>query len=245
MREKNNFYKFILVRLPAIRYTLYAFLFLAFIFSQSNLFANEDTVSIGVVAPLTGDQAYIGIGVRQGAQMAIEDSNVKGPVFGDSKLKLIALDDQHNPTQAVLAANKLIADPEVLGVVGHFNSSCTKAASSIYHEARLVQVTPASTNPEISRQGFDTFFRVCATDDVQAPAAADFALHKLGVKKLYTYSVNGAYVVEIPVDQVEKFVELYCHLMRPGYWNEYIGPKNGFFAKLPSGEVHHFPLAGG
>ncbi len=184
MREKNNFYKFILVRLPAIRYTLYAFLFLAFIFSQSNLFANEDTVSIGVVAPLTGDQAYIGIGVRQGAQMAIEDSNVKGPVFGDSKLKLIALDDQHNPTQAVLAANKLIADPEVLGVVGHFNSSCTKAASSIYHEARLVQVTPASTNPEISRQGFDTFFRVCATDDVQAPAAADFALHKLGVKKI-------------------------------------------------------------
>jgi ABC-type branched-subunit amino acid transport system substrate-binding protein len=146
--------------------------------------AKDDTVSIGLVAPLTGDQAYIGIGVQQGAQMAIEDANIKGPVFGDKKLKLVALDDQHNPTQAVLAANKLISDPNVLGVVGHFNSSCSKAASSIYHEGRLAQVSPASTNPEISRQGFDTFFRVCATDDVQAPAAADFIVSKLGLKNI-------------------------------------------------------------
>ncbi|MBI2095087.1 MAG: branched-chain amino acid ABC transporter substrate-binding protein [Candidatus Omnitrophica bacterium] len=144
----------------------------------------EETVAIGLVAPLTGDQAYIGTGVLQGAQMAVEDANIRGPVFGAAKLRLVALDDQHNPTQAVLAANKLIADPDVLGVVGHFNSSCTKAASAIYHESRTVQITPASTNPEISRQGFDTFFRVCATDDVQAPAAANFVRMKLGVRKI-------------------------------------------------------------
>lgn len=146
--------------------------------------AQEEFVAIGLVSPLTGDQAYVGVGVLQGAQMAVEDANARGPVFGTTKIKLIALDDQHNPTQAVMAANKLVANPQVMGVVGHFNSSCSKAASSIYHEARVVQVSPASTNPEISRQGYDTFFRVCATDDVQAPAGADFVHSKLGVKRI-------------------------------------------------------------
>ncbi len=144
----------------------------------------QDFIEIGFVAPLTGDQAYVGVGVLQGAQMAVEDANIKGPIFGNTKLKLVPLDDQHNPTQAVLAANKLAADPDVVGVIGHFNSSCTKAASAIYHEARMVQITPASTNPDISRQGFDTFFRICATDDVQGPAAADFVFSKLGLRKI-------------------------------------------------------------
>lgn len=144
----------------------------------------EEILVIGLAAPLTGDQAYIGVGVLQGAQMAVEEANIQGPVFGNAKLKLESLDDQHNPTQAVLVANKLVANPNAVGVIGHFNSSCTKPASAIYHEARMVQITPASTNPEISKQGFDTFFRVCATDDVQAPAAAEFIWNKLGKRKI-------------------------------------------------------------
>lgn len=145
---------------------------------------SPESVHVGLSAPLTGDQAYIGVGVNQGALMAIEDSNAKGPIFGNAKLKLVSLDDQHNPTQAVLVANKFASDPKLVGVIGHFNSSCTKAASAIYHETRIPQVTPASTNPDISKQGFDTFFRVCPTDDVQAPAAANFVFQKLGVKKI-------------------------------------------------------------
>lgn len=162
-----------------------------------------DEVSLGLVAPLTGDQAYIGVGMMQGVQIAIEDANVQGPVFGASKLRLIALDDQHNPTQAVLAANKLVSDPSVLGVVGHFNSSCTKAASSIYYEARLAQVSPASTNPDISKQGFDTFFRVCATDDVQGPAAADFMKNELKIDRVAIIDDQTTYGKGL-ADQFEK-----------------------------------------
>ncbi len=165
--------------------------------------AQEETVSVGLVAPLTGDQAYIGVGMHQGALMAIEDSNAKGPIFGNAKLVLVPLDDQHNPTQAVLAANKLVADPSVVGVVGHFNSSCTKAASAIYHEGRTVQVTPASTNPDISKQGFDTFFRLCATDDVQGPAAADFAFNKLKAVKIAIIDDQTTYGKGL-ADQFEK-----------------------------------------
>ncbi len=172
------------------------FFFALFLFSClfcPPAFCKNDEILIGLVAPLTGDQAYIGIGVMQGAQMAVEDANVQGPVFGNVKLRFEALDDQHNPTQAVLAANKLIANPDVMGVVGHFNSSCTKAASSIYHEGRVTQITPASTNPEISRQGFDTFFRICATDDVQAPAAATFAREDLKAQRIVVLDDQTTY----------------------------------------------------
>jgi branched-chain amino acid transport system substrate-binding protein len=64
-------------------------------------------------------------------------------------------------------------------------------------------VTPASTNPDISRQGFDTFFRVCATDDVQAPAGANFAWSKLGVKKIIIVDDQTTYGKGL-ADQFEK-----------------------------------------
>lgn len=170
--------------------------------------ASDDTVSIGLVAPLTGDQAYIGVGVMQGALMAVEDANAKGPVFDSVKLKLVPLDDQHNPTQAVLAANKLAADPDVVAVVGHFNSSCTKAASAIYHEARLAQVSPASTNPDISRQGYDTFFRVCPTDDVQAPTAATFVYSTLGARRIAIVDDQTTYGKGLADEFEKKFKSL-------------------------------------
>ncbi len=183
-------------------------LFFILLWAWSCAYAKDDFVWIGLAAPLTGDQAYVGQGMLQGAEMAVEDANVKGAVFGGLKLKLIALDDQHNPTQAVLAANKLIANSEVLGVIGHFNSSCTKASSAIYHEGRMVQITPASTNPEISRQGFDTFFRVCTTDDVQAPAAANFVWQKLHVKKIVIVDDKTTYGKGLADEFEKKFKAL-------------------------------------
>jgi branched-chain amino acid transport system substrate-binding protein len=173
------------------------------VFLVSGAAPQEETVSIGLAAPLTGAEAYIGEGLLQGARIAVEEANIKGPVFGNTKIKLVPMDDQRNPTQAVLSANKLIADPSVVAVVGHFNSSCTKASSSLYHEGRMAQITPASTNPDISRQGFDTFFRVCATDDVQAPAGANFVWSKLGIKKIAIIDDQTTYGKGL-ADQFEK-----------------------------------------
>jgi len=142
-------------------------------------------VKIGFVAPLTGDQAPHGEDMLQGARMAIAHALAEDPVIPGHRLELAPLDDQRNPTQAVAAAKKLVADPDVVAVVGHLNSSCTMPASAIYHQARMLQITPISSNPQISRQGFDTFYRTCVTDDLQGPAAALFAVRKLGAKRIF------------------------------------------------------------
>ncbi len=145
----------------------------------------EPVIKVGFAGPLTGDQAAHGIDMRQGAELAIQQANAKGPVLPGYQLKLVAMDDARNPAQAVSVAKRLVSDPDVLAIVGHLNSSCTKPASAIYHEARLLHVSPVSSNPEISRQGFDTFHRVCATDDLQGPAGVRFAVEQLGAKRVF------------------------------------------------------------
>lgn len=142
-------------------------------------------VKIGFAAPLTGDQATTGEAMLNGAKLAVDQAKAGGEILPGYQLELAALDDQRNPTQAVAAAKKLVADPDVVAVVGHLNSSCTMPASSVYHQARMLQISPVSSNPQISRQGFDTFYRTCATDDLQGPAAALFSIRELGVKRVF------------------------------------------------------------
>lgn len=170
------------------------FLIFIFLFAGCGQAASRGPlIKIGCAAPLTGDQAQLGVDTCQAVRLALDQANEKGDVLSGYRLEVLSLDDQHNPAQAVNVAKKFVADRDVLAVVGHFNSSCTKPASAVYHEARLVNITAASTNPELSRQGFDTFFRLAATDDVQGPKGADYAANKLGAKRIFVIDDKTTY----------------------------------------------------
>ena len=146
---------------------------------------SEPVVKIGFVGPLTGDQAAQGVDMLNGGKLAVEEALAQGLALPGFRVKLEGLDDARSPAQAVAVAKRLVADPAVVAVVGHLNSSCTKPASAVYHEARLLHVNPVSSNPEISRQGFDNFLRVCSTDDLQGPAGARFAVERLEAKRIF------------------------------------------------------------
>ena len=91
------------------------------------------TVRIGSASPLTGPQAHIGVDIRNGVQLAIEDANATGVTIGGRKVKfeLVAEDDEAKPTKATTVAQKLV-DSKVVAVVGHFNSGASIPASSVY-----------------------------------------------------------------------------------------------------------------
>lgn len=154
---------------------------------------SSNTVKIGCAGPLTGDQAQLGLDTCTGVKLAASEANEKGIGVPGMKFEVLSLDDQHNPAQAVNVAKKFVSDRDVMAVVGHFNSSCTKPASAVYHEARITQITATSTNPALSRQGFDTFFRVSATDDVQGPRGAAFAQNVLKIKTVYVIDDKTTY----------------------------------------------------
>lgn len=152
------------------------------------------TVRIGAASPLTGPQAHIGIDIKNGVQLAIDDLNAKGVEIGGKKVKfeLIAEDDEANPTKATTVAQKLV-DARVAGVVGHFNSGASIPASKIYSDAGIPQISPSSTNPKYTLQGFKTTFRVVAHDDQQGPTLGKFATEKLKAKSVAVIDDSTAY----------------------------------------------------
>jgi branched-chain amino acid transport system substrate-binding protein len=151
-------------------------------------------VKIGVASPLTGAQAHIGIDIRNGVQLAIEDANKAGVSIGGKavKLEMVAEDDEANPTKATTVAQKL-ADAKVAAVVGHFNSGASIPASKIYADAGIPQISPSSTNPDYTLKGYKTTFRVVAHDGQQGPTLGRFALDKLKAKTIAVIDDSTAY----------------------------------------------------
>lgn len=137
----------------------------------------EDVIKIGIAGPLTGDQAKMGYDLINGVTLAIDEWNAKGGVLG-KKIVMVKGDDRRDPKEAVVVANKMVNE-DVVGVIGHFNSSCSIPASTIYHSAGIIQITPASTNPKLTEQGFHNVFRICGRDDQQGLVGAKFVLEEL------------------------------------------------------------------
>ncbi|MBI2902797.1 MAG: branched-chain amino acid ABC transporter substrate-binding protein [Candidatus Methylomirabilis oxyfera] len=136
-----------------------------------------DAMKLGVAGPLTGDQGAFGQEIKNGTLIAVEEWNAKGGLLG-KKIEIVWGDDQHDPKQAVAVANKFVNEG-VVGVIGHFNSSCSIPASTIYHDGKVIQITPASTNPQFTERGLWNVFRACGRDDQQGSVAAAFIVKKL------------------------------------------------------------------
>lgn len=160
------------------------------------------SIKIGVSCPLTGDQAKIGQDMLHGAELAVAEANASGGLLG-LPVKIYALDDQHNPTQAVAAAHRFSSDPRVVAVVAHLNSACTLPASDIYAKAGVAEVTPCSTNMDITRRGLTSIFRMCAHDGTQGSAALRYAARKLHTRVVFILDDRSTYGQGI-ADEFEK-----------------------------------------
>lgn len=152
---------------------------------------NQNTLRIGLAGVQTGTDGQLGSSMIKGAQIAIDEWNAKGGVLG-KQIEAVSRDDEGKPDKAVTVAQELVS----LGakaVIGHFNSGCSIPASAIYENRGVVNITPASTNPKLTEQGFKHVFRVVGRDDQQGKVAADFASSKLKVKTLAIMHDKSAY----------------------------------------------------
>ncbi|WP_067100988.1 branched-chain amino acid ABC transporter substrate-binding protein [Marinomonas atlantica] len=146
-------------------------------------FSAQADVVIGVAGPHTGAYAAFGEQLWRGAEKAAMDINAKGGINGEM-IKLVKADDACEPKQAVSIANRLVDSDEAVAVVGHFCSSSSIPASTIYEEAGVLMVTPASTNPTLTERGLPNVFRVCGRDDQQGDVAASYIVDDLGAKRV-------------------------------------------------------------
>ncbi len=143
-------------------------------------------IKIASVGPMTGQYAAFGEQLKKGAEMAVKDINAAGGVNGQ-KVELQIGDDACDPKQATAIANKLAAD-KVVFVAGHYCSGSSIPASDIYKEAKILQITPASTNVKLTDDAFakgnTTVFRTCGRDDVQGATVGAYILKNHKGKKV-------------------------------------------------------------
>ncbi len=154
----------------------------------------QETVKIGHAAAVTGPVAYFGKDTENGARMAIEALNAKGMTIGGRKVtfQLMAEDDGGDPKQATTVAQKLV-DARIHGMVGHETSGTTIPASKIYHAAGIPQISPSTTGPKYTQQGFNTTFRVVANDVQLGQALGRYATGDMKARRVAVVDDRTAY----------------------------------------------------
>ena len=152
-------------------------------------------VLIGVAGPITGRETWFGEQMERGAQLAVADFNAAGGVLGQ-QVRLIVADDFCDPEQAVAAAKKLVSDGVVF-VVGHFCSGASIPASAIYEAAKVLMISPGSSNPMLTELGRANVFRLENRDDAVARLIGDYLAERWSGKRiaiLYDNSTWGAWI---------------------------------------------------
>lgn len=151
-----------------------------------------ETIKIGVAGAHSGDLASYGLPTANAAKLVAKAYNAKGGING-KQVELLILDEECKPEKATNVATKLVSDGAV-AILGHICSGPTKAALPIYTSAKLVSISPSATSPELTQSGqYPYFFRTIASDDAQAKLGAEFALEKLGAKKVALLHDKGDY----------------------------------------------------
>ncbi|HEX2582399.1 MAG TPA: branched-chain amino acid ABC transporter substrate-binding protein [Dongiaceae bacterium] len=155
----------------------------------------DDTITIGMQGPLTGELAAYGEQLRRGAEAAVRDINAKGGVMG-KQLKIVAADDEGKPDKGPLAAQQLIKQGVVF-VDGPFQSGVAIPSSATYSESGILMITPSATNvrltDEAAQKGWQTIMRVCGRDDGQGAFAGPWIAKTYKGKKIAIYDDGSPY----------------------------------------------------
>jgi len=152
--------------------------------------AAQDSIAIGLMAPLTGAWASEGPEMRRAVELVAEGLNARGGVLR-RKIELIVEDDGSDPRTAGPAAQKLVQQ-KVTAVIGTYGSAVTEAVQAIYDEAGIVHVANGSTAVRLTEKKLARFFRVCPRDDEQGRVAVQAILRR-GARRVAILHDNTAY----------------------------------------------------
>lgn len=159
--------------------------------TEAPVASSTTTIKIATQSPLSGGMSAVGSDIKNGAQLAMEQLGKPLTDMG-FKIELAPFDDQGDPTTGTANANKIVSDPAILCVVGHYNSGVQIPSSEVYHTANLANVSPANTNPKVTDRHYLEVSRIVGRDDMQGVVGARFAQGK-GIKSVYVLHDKTTY----------------------------------------------------
>jgi len=158
----------------------------------------EGPLQIAMLAAMSGDVKTFGEGTKRGVDMAVAEWNDKGGVLG-REVEVIVGDTKCDAQEAANVANKVINQDQVNYIVGAVCSSASIPISEIANPAGVVQISPPSTNPQVTIKedgsNKEYIFRACFLDPFQGEVDAAFAMDELGAESAAVlYDVGNDYV---------------------------------------------------
>ena len=146
--------------------------------------------AIGFFGALTGSDANLGINIKRGVELALEQWNKAN---SGCQVKLKDYDSQGDPQKAPALADQAIADKEILGIVGPAFSGESKAVNPKFDQAVLPIITASATNPDLSKNGWKIFHRMLATDAKQGPDVAKYIRDTMKAKSVFVIDDQSEY----------------------------------------------------
>jgi branched-chain amino acid transport system substrate-binding protein len=145
---------------------------------------------IAFFGALTGGNAQLGINIRDGAKLAVDQYNKAN---GNCTVELVQKDSAGDPAQASGLATSIVQDAKILGTVGPAFSGESKVANPILSKEGVVIVTPSATNPALAAQGDKTFHRALGNDASQGPGAALYMKNVMKIQKAFVVDDASEY----------------------------------------------------
>ena len=159
---------------------------LAFAASAGIAFA-ADPIKIGVDGPFTGGSSSMGVSMRDGVRLAVDEINKAGGVLG-RQIQLVERDDEAKNERGVQIAQELINKEKVVATVGYINTGVALASQRFFQEAKIPVMNNVATGSIITHQFDDqpdnSIFRNSAHDSIQAPMVVEEAITRRGFKKV-------------------------------------------------------------
>jgi branched-chain amino acid transport system substrate-binding protein len=154
--------------------------------------SDGNTIKIGFMGDLTGENSGLGQPPRNGAKLAFDQYNATNPT---KKIEFIEYDSQGSPDQAVPLVTKAIQQDKIVGLIGPTFSGESKAADPVLEQAGIPNISASATNPGLARNGWKYFHRVLPDDAAQGPAIADFLVAAKNPRKAFVISDDQEYSV--------------------------------------------------
>ena len=175
--------------------------------SLSGCAVDDDTIRLGILMPLTGDVAGLGVPAAQGARLAVAEINAAGGIDG-REVELLEGDTQFPNTQEAVAEFQRLEGEGVEFIVGALASDSSDAVKSRANEAKVVLMSPASTRPALTGPDHGYFFRTIANDDVQGPQAASIVFEDLDQDEVVVMFQQTGYAQGLRDTFVEAYEDL-------------------------------------
>lgn len=157
-------------------------------------------LKIGFFGALTGDAAGLGIHMRNGTKLAIDQYNKDN---ADCTVTLAEFDSQGDPARAPALAQQAVSDDKLVAMVGPAFSGESEVANPIFDQAGLPAITPSATRPSLSTKGWRIFHRGVGNDTSQGPAAGRYIKDVVKAEKVYVVDDQSAYGAGL-ADEVKK-----------------------------------------